>query len=127
MILDIHIPDNINEKIYMNIYVYTYIYILIVYMDLYKVLNQNLFNILLISTYISLIFKYASLSSMFGSLTVFVINFLRETVISSDPSLVSSVNVTDSKLLFIFFILIMFSHKKNILNLKNKTENKIKI
>ena len=76
---------------------------------------------------ISLIFKYASLSSMFGSLTVFVINFLRETVISSDPSLVSSVNVTDSKLLFIFFILIMFSHKKNILNLKNKTENKIKI
>jgi len=76
---------------------------------------------------ISLIFKYSSLSSMFGALTVFVVNILRETVISADISLSSTTSVPDSKFLFIFFILIMFSHRKNILNLKNKTEHKIKI
>jgi len=76
---------------------------------------------------VSLIFKYSSLSSMFSSLTVFVVNFLRETVIFSDPSRSFSSNVPDSKILFIFLILIIFTHKKNILNLKNKTESKIKI
>ena len=76
---------------------------------------------------VSLIFKYSSLSSMFSSLTVFVINFLRETVISADPSISYSSNLPDSKILFIFLILIIFMHKKNILNLKNKTESKIKI
>ena len=34
-----------------------------------------------------LIFKYSSLSSMFASLTVFIVNFLRETVISADSAL----------------------------------------
>ena len=76
---------------------------------------------------VSLIFKYSSLSSMFSSLTVFVINFLRETVIFADPSIYLSSNVPDSKILFIFLILIIFTHKKNIFNLKNKTESKIKI
>jgi len=76
---------------------------------------------------VSLIFKYSSLSSMFASLTVFVVNFLRETVISADALLMSTIKVHDSKILFIFFILIIFSHRKNILNLKNKTESKIKI
>ena len=32
-----------------------------------------------------------------------------------------------SLILFIFFILIVFSHRKNIFNLKNKTEQKIRI
>ena len=77
---------------------------------------------------ISLIFKFSSVSSMFSSLTVFVVNFLRETVVSADVSLlVIKNNVPDSKILFIFFILIIFTHRKNISNLKNKTENKIKI
>tara|TARA_B110000014_G_C20047005_1_gene544474 strand:- start:73 stop:690 length:618 start_codon:yes stop_codon:yes gene_type:complete len=76
---------------------------------------------------VSLIFRYSSLSSMFASLTVFVINFLRETIISTDPILIQSLELVDSKILFIFFILIIFTHKKNILNLKNKTEQKIKI
>ena len=75
---------------------------------------------------ISLIFKYSSVSSMFASLTVLVVNFLRETVIDSDVGLISS-NIVDSKLLFIFFILIIFTHRKNIFNLKNNTESKIKI
>ena len=76
---------------------------------------------------IALIFKYSSVSSMFSSFTVFVVNFLRDTVISSGGSVNSTANIPDSKILFIFFILIIFTHKKNILNLKNKTENKIKI
>jgi len=74
-----------------------------------------------------LIFKYSSLSSMFSSFTVFVVNFLRETIIINDINLKSTIAVTDSKILFIFFILIIFTHKQNILNLKNKTESKIKI
>jgi len=76
---------------------------------------------------ISLIFKYSSVSSMFSSFTVFVVNFLRDIVISSDTSVNSTVNIPDSKILFIFFILIIFTHRKNILNLKNETESKIKI
>ncbi|MBA1338369.1 MAG: glycerol-3-phosphate acyltransferase PlsY [Pelagibacterales bacterium] len=85
--------------------------------------------ILFIITWIivSLIFKYSSVSSMFASLTVFVVNFLRETVISADISLTTLMQLPDSKILFIFFILIIYTHKKNILNIKNKTENKIKI
>ena len=76
---------------------------------------------------VSLIFKYSSLSSMFSSLTVFFVNFLRETVISTNAVLIQSIELIDSKILFIFFILIVFTHRKNILNLKNKTEQKIKI
>tara|TARA_B110000438_G_C15579668_1_gene549065 strand:- start:571 stop:765 length:195 start_codon:yes stop_codon:yes gene_type:complete len=64
---------------------------------------------------------------MFASLTVFVVNFMRETVILNDPLLKTTIPVTDSQILFIFFILIIFTHRKNIQNLKNKTENKIKI
>ena len=75
---------------------------------------------------ISLIFKYSSVSSMFATLTVLVVNFIKETFINSTEFL-SSAKIVDSKILFIFFILIIFTHRKNILNLKNKTELKIKI
>ena len=85
--------------------------------------------ILFIFTWIILIliFKYSSLSSMFASFTVLVVNFLRETIILADSSLNVTIGVVNSKILFIFFILIIFTHKQNILNLKNKTESKIKI
>ena len=76
---------------------------------------------------VSLIFKYSSVSSMFASLTVFVVNFLRETVISSDVSIISTIKIPDSGILFFFSILIIFTHRKNIIKLKNKKENKIKI
>tara|TARA_B110000438_G_C15690313_1_gene596479 strand:+ start:98 stop:715 length:618 start_codon:yes stop_codon:yes gene_type:complete len=76
---------------------------------------------------VSLIFKFSSVSSMFSSLTVLVVNFLRETIIFADPTLSLTNKVPDSKILFIFLILIIFTHRKNILNLKNKTESKIKI
>jgi len=82
---------------------------------------------------VSLIFKYSSVSSMFASLTVFVIYTMREIAgpifkIMSDQTFKTyEIDASLSLLLFIFFILIMFTHRKNISNLKNKTEHKIKI
>ena len=75
---------------------------------------------------VALIFKYSSLSSMFSSFTVFVITLIKETALNS----INLLAYNDEKIkliLFIFFILIMFTHKKNIFNLKNKSEHKIKI
>jgi len=81
---------------------------------------------------VSLIFKYSSVSSMFASLTVFVIHAIREIAgpifkIMSDQTFKTYEIASLSLLLFIFFILIMFTHRKNISNLKNKSEHKIKI
>ena len=82
---------------------------------------------------VSLIFKYSSLSSMFSSLTVFVVTLFRETVISifslvpAEQSKNINISIEMSFLLFVFFILIIFTHRQNISNLKNKTEQKIKI
>ena len=75
---------------------------------------------------VSLIFKYSSLSSMFSSLAILLITIFRENAVKSiDPNFIYE---TDIKLiLFIFFILIIFTHKKNISNLKNKAEQKIKL
>jgi len=85
-------------------------------------------SFLFITTWIvvALIFKYSSVSSMFSSMTVLVVTFVKDTaVILIDPSIYV---VTDMKFtLFIFFILIIFTHRKNIYNLKNKAEQKIKI
>ena len=52
---------------------------------------------------VSLIFKYSSLSSMFGSLTVFVVTFIKDTALKS---INENININeDMKLtLFIFFI-----------------------
>ena len=75
---------------------------------------------------VSLIFKYSSLSSIFSSLTVLVVTIFKENVVKSiDPSFIYEENI--KLILFIFFILIIFTHKKNISNLKNKTEQKIKL
>ena len=75
---------------------------------------------------VSLIFKYSSVSSMFASLSVFVVNLIKETFINSTEFLTST-SIVDSKILFIFLILIIFTHRKNISNLKNKNEKKIRI
>ena len=75
---------------------------------------------------VSLIFRYSSLSSMFSSLTVFVVTLIKDTALQSIAF--NTYAEEEIKLiLFIFFILIMFTHRKNISNLKNKTEHKIKI
>ena len=84
--------------------------------------------VLFIFTWVAvlLIFRYSSVSSIFSSLTVFVVTFLRVKVIKSiDPTINILPDITI--ILFIFFILILFTHKKNISNLKNKKEIKIKI
>ena len=75
---------------------------------------------------VSLIFRYSSLSSMFGSFTVFVVTLIKDTALKS---INENVNLGEDLILilFIFFILIIFTHQKNISNLKNKTETKIKI
>ena len=75
---------------------------------------------------VSLIFKYSSVSSMFSSFTVFIVTLIKDTALQS----IDSNTYIEDKIkliLFIFFILIMFTHRKNISNLKNKTEHKIKI
>ena len=82
---------------------------------------------------VSLIFKYSSVSSMFASLTVFVIHTMREIAepifkrMSDQTFKNYEIDASLSLLLFIFFILIIFTHRKNISKLKNKTEHKIKI
>ena len=55
-----------------------------------------------------------------------IISLVKDTALRSiNPNLIID---DDSKIiLFTFFILIVFTHKKNISNLKNKTESKIKI
>ena len=75
---------------------------------------------------VSLIFRYSSLSSMFSSLTVLVITFFRENAVKAiDPDIIFAADI--KFILFIFFILIIFTHRKNISNLKNRTEQKIKL
>ena len=75
---------------------------------------------------ILLIFKYSSLSSMFSSLTVLIISVIKDTALKSiNPNIVIDENI--KLILFIIFILIVFTHRRNIKNLRNKTEQKIKI
>ena len=75
---------------------------------------------------VSLIFKYSSLSSMFSSLTVFTVTLIKDTSLQSIDSN-TYIEEEIKLILFIFFILIIFTHRKNISNLKNKKEHKIKI
>ena len=73
-----------------------------------------------------LIFRYSSLASIFSSLTVLVVSFVKDSVISAiDPNITYVENI--KLILFIFFILIIFTHRKNIKNLRNRTEQKIKL
>ena len=63
---------------------------------------------------LSLLFRFASLSSIISSLFVFLYGYF---VQGGDYLL----------LLFIFFVIILFTHKENIVRLKNSKENKIKL
>ena len=70
---------------------------------------------------------------MFSSLTVFVVSSIKEitlpllTRMTTEQTKNIDLSVDMSFVLFIFFILIVFTHRKNISNLKNKTEQKIRI
>mgnify|MGYP000147314001 CR=1 FL=1 len=75
---------------------------------------------------VSLIFKYSSLSSIFSSLTVFIIALITEKVtFAINPNTYEKGDL--KLLLFIILILIIFTHRKNISKLKNGTEQKIKL
>ena len=62
---------------------------------------------------ISFLFRYASLSSIVSSLTVFIYTYF--------------FNNNFSLILFIFFIIILYTHRVNIVRLKNSEESKIKL
>ena len=62
---------------------------------------------------ISFLFRYASLSSIISSLIVFVYSYF-------------FIN-NFSLILFIFFVVIIYTHRENIVRLKNSEENKIKL
>lgn len=63
---------------------------------------------------IAFITKYSSLSSILSAFIIFLISFLETQI--------------EMKLyLFITFVLILYTHKLNIIRLKNKTEDKIKL
>jgi len=63
---------------------------------------------------LSLLFRFASLSSMISTLIVFLYAYFFEIK-------------NNVLILFIFFVVILFTHKENILRLKSSTENKIKL
>ena len=63
---------------------------------------------------LSLLFRFASLSSMISTLIVFLYAYFVE------------IN-SNIQILFIFFVMILFTHKENILRLKSSTENRIKL
>jgi len=75
---------------------------------------------------LALIFKYSSISSIFASLTLFLITMIKETALATIDS--SYDQGTNLKLIFfIIFIIIIYAHRKNILNLRKGTEPKIKL
>ena len=85
------------------------------YLGVILALSYTFFLIFLISWIsLSLLFRFASLSSMISSLIVFLYAYFFGT---NGYILI----------LFIFFVMILFTHKENILRLKSSTENKIKL
>ena len=84
------------------------------YLGLILAFSYKFFLIFGISWLIlSLLFRFASLSSILSSLIIFLYAFF----VDNDYSLI----------LFIFLIFIIFTHKENIVRLKNSNENKIKL
>ncbi len=63
---------------------------------------------------IAFITKYSSLSSIISSLIIFLISFVEN-------------NFELNSYLFITFVIILYTHNHNIVRLKNKTEDKIKL
>ena len=84
------------------------------YLGVVLALSYKFFLIFGISWLIlSFLFRYASLSSIISSLIVFVFSYF----FSNNFSLI----------LFIFFIIILYTHRENIVRLKNSEESKIKL
>ncbi len=85
------------------------------YLGIILALSYKFFIIFGVSWIIlSLLFRFASLSSIISTLIIFLYAYFLE-------------NNTFSLILFIFFIVILYTHKENIVRLKNAKENKIKL
>ena len=85
------------------------------YLGIILALSYKLFLIFIVSWIsLSLLFRFASLSSMISTLIVFLCSYFFE------------IN-NNILILFIFFVVILFTHKENILRLKSSTETKIKL
>ena len=85
------------------------------YLGIILALSYKFFLIFIVSWIsLSLLFRFASLSSMISTLIVFLYAYFYE------------IN-NNILILFIFFVMILFTHKENILRLKSSTENKIKL
>ena len=63
---------------------------------------------------LTFLFRFASLSSIVSSFIIFLYSYFFE-------------NNNFSLILFIFFITILYTHRENIVRLKNSSENKIKL
>ena len=84
------------------------------YLGVVLALSYKFFLIFGISWLIlSFLFRYASLSSIISSLIVFVCSYL--------------FNNNFSLIIFIFFTIILYTHRENIVRLKNSEESKIKL
>ncbi len=85
------------------------------YIGIIFVLSLNLSFIFCISwIIISLITKYSSLSSIMSALIIFIFAFLNN-------------NFELTSYLFVTFIIILYTHRQNIVRIKNKSEDKIKL
>ena len=84
------------------------------YLGVILALSYKFFIIFGISWLVlSFLFRYASLSSIISSLIVFVYSYF-------------FIN-NFSLILFIFFVIIIYTHRENIVRLKNSEESKIKL
>jgi glycerol-3-phosphate acyltransferase PlsY len=84
------------------------------YLGVVLALSYKFFLIFGISWLVlSFLFRYASLSSIISSLITFVFSYF--------------FNNNFSLILFIFFIIILYTHRENIVRLKNSEESKIKL
>ena len=85
------------------------------YLGIIFILSYNLGVIFCVSwILISVASKYSSLSSILSTMIVFIVSFFNN-------------NFELTSYLFITFIIILYTHRQNIVRIKNKSEDKIKL
>ena len=85
------------------------------YLGIIFILSFNLGAIFCVSwILISIASKYSSLSSILSTMIVFIVSFFNN-------------NFELTSYLFITFIIILYTHRQNIVRIKNKSEDKIKL
>ena len=85
------------------------------YLGVILALSYKFFLIFGVSwLFLTFLFRFASLSSIISTLIIFLYSYFFE-------------NNNFSLILFIFLIIILYTHRENIVRLKNSSENKIKL